>query len=155
MYFKLTAGPAKYFSRQCSLHTVPKETDFPRYNMKCSGKKRYYAEYFMQYHVFHYISCYNAEIWITFRTVHGWPIQKKEKHLNYIIKRFIIIYAKICALYPLCTSRLNLYDDIEEFTVKLFSVQFSSGFFSRKALDICFYMQKTEVFYLVQNSFYK
>ena len=55
---------------------------------------------------------------------------------------------------PLCTSRLNLYDDIEEFTVKLFSVQFSSGFFSRKALDLCFYMQKTEVFYLVWNSFY-
>ena len=50
---------------------------------------------------------------------------------------------------PLCPSRLNLYDDIEEFTVKLFTVQFSSGFFSWKALDICFYMQKTEVFYLV------
>ena len=30
---------------------------------------------------------------------------------------------------PLCSSRLNLYDDIDEFTVKLFSVQFSSGFF--------------------------
>ena len=30
---------------------------------------------------------------------------------------------------PSCTSRLNLYDDIEEFIVKLFSVQFSSGFF--------------------------
>ena len=26
---------------------------------------------------------------------------------------------------PLSTSRLNLYDDIEEFTVQLFSVQFS------------------------------
>ena len=53
---------------------------------------------------------------------------------------------------PLCTSRLNLYDDIEEFTVKLFSVQFSSGFFCRKALDLCFYMQKTEVFYRLEDS---
>ena len=52
-------------------------------------------------------------------------------------------------LNPLCTSRLNSYDDIEEFTVKLFSVQFSTGFYSRKALDLCFYMQKTEVLYLV------
>ena len=33
---------------------------------------------------------------------------------------------------PLCTSRLNLYDDIEEFTVKLFSVQFLSGFLAGK-----------------------
>ena len=44
-----------------------------------------------------------------------------------------------CLINPLCTSRLNLYDEIEEFTVKLFSVQFSSAFFfSRKALDLCF-----------------
>ena len=65
---------------------------------------------------------------------------------------YLSIKVLIHSLYPvnpLCTSRLNLYDDIEEFTVKLFSVQFSSGFFSRKALDLCFYMQKTEVFYLV------
>ena len=30
----------------------------------------YYAEYFMWYHVFHYISCYITEILITFRTGH-------------------------------------------------------------------------------------
>ena len=29
------------------------------------GLTWYYAEYFMQYHVFHYILCYIAEIWIT------------------------------------------------------------------------------------------
>ena len=46
--------------------TVLKEINFPRYNIKCSGGN---AEYFMKYHVFHYIACYIAEIWITFRTV--------------------------------------------------------------------------------------
>ena len=35
------------------------------------GKTWYYAEYFMWYHFFLYISCYIAEIWITFLTVYS------------------------------------------------------------------------------------
>ena len=53
-------------------YTVPKEIHFPPYNMKCSGEKVIlYAEYFMKYNVFHYMSCYIADIWITFRTVYS------------------------------------------------------------------------------------
>ena len=39
-----------------------------------AGKMRYYAEYFLKYRVFHYISCYFAEIWITFRTVYTFKV---------------------------------------------------------------------------------
>ena len=63
--------PLSYRSNKLPRCTVPKVIDFLRYNMKCSaGKTWYYAEYFMWYHVFLYISCYIAKIWITFRT--GW-----------------------------------------------------------------------------------
>ena len=46
-------------------YTVPKEFDFPRYNMKCSWENVILNGIV---HVFHYITCYIAEIWITFRT---------------------------------------------------------------------------------------
>ena len=46
-------------------NSVPMVIDFPRQNMKCSGENVIlYAEYFMQYLGFLYISCYTAEIWI-------------------------------------------------------------------------------------------
>ena len=49
----LIARPGGLYDR---LFTVPKEIDFPRYNRKyIAGKTSYNAEYFMQYHVFHYI----------------------------------------------------------------------------------------------------
>ena len=56
------------FNTFIPLYTVPKIIDFPPYNMKCSGKTRNYAEYFMLYLVFLYISCYIAGIWITLWT---------------------------------------------------------------------------------------
>ena len=45
--------------------------DFPRYNKKCSGENEILRGIFhlVQYHVFLFISCYVAEIWITFWTV--------------------------------------------------------------------------------------
>ena len=47
-------------------YTVPKAIDFPRYSMKCTGENVILRGIF---HVFHYISCYIANILITFRTV--------------------------------------------------------------------------------------
>ena len=49
-----------------------------QYNMKCIGEHMILYILYMQYHVFHGISCYIAEIWITFRTVHilGFTITK-------------------------------------------------------------------------------
>ena len=51
-----------------------------------AGKTWYYAEYFMKYHVFCYISCYSAEIWITFRTgqdvVRSFILLEHEMHLK-------------------------------------------------------------------------
>ena len=37
-----------------------------------AGKTLYYAEYFMYYHVFLYISCYIAEIWIARNRILIW-----------------------------------------------------------------------------------
>ena len=48
-------------------YTVPKEIDFPRYNMKCSGEN--------------VISCYIAEIWIAFLTVY----ELRPKFWTYIL----------------------------------------------------------------------
>ena len=45
-----------------NLYTVPKVTIFRDIRRNVAGKTRYYAEYFMQYLVFLYNSCYNAEI---------------------------------------------------------------------------------------------
>ena len=50
------------------MYTVPMVTDFPRYNMKCGGENEYYVDYFI-FLVFLFISCYIAEILITFWTV--------------------------------------------------------------------------------------
>ena len=44
-------------------YTVPKDMTW-----NVAGKTWYYAEYFMKYHVFLFISCYIAEIWIAFLT---------------------------------------------------------------------------------------
>ena len=50
------------------------------------GKTRYYADYFKIYHVFTYISCYIAEILITFWTVHGQNISIKIcRHLSFVL----------------------------------------------------------------------
>ena len=49
------------------LCTVPKLIDFPRYNIKCSWENVILRGEW--YHVFLYISCYIAEIRITFWTV--------------------------------------------------------------------------------------
>ena len=42
--------------------------DFPRYKKKCSGENEILCGIFhlVQYHVFLFISCYVAEIWIIF-----------------------------------------------------------------------------------------
>ena len=53
-------------------HTVPKLIDFPRYNMKCSGENEKLCGIFHVVSRFPlYISCYFAEIMITFWKVHG------------------------------------------------------------------------------------
>ena len=53
-------------------YTVPKEIDFPRYNMKCSRENVILRGIFhVVYHVFIYISCYIVEIWIAFLTVYS------------------------------------------------------------------------------------
>ena len=60
----------------------------------------------------------------------GFKIETEIKLLGFTLSNCKnIVEIHFTAINPLCTSRLNLYDDIEKFTVKLFSVQFSSGFF--------------------------
>ena len=68
-------------SRSIYSSMVPKVIDFPRYIMKCTGKARHYAEYFMLYLVFLYISCYIAEILITF-----WAVYSKDD-LRFLLSR--------------------------------------------------------------------
>ena len=51
-------------------NTVPKEINFPQYNMKCSGKNVILRGIFHVVHImFSMFSCYIAEIGIIFRTV--------------------------------------------------------------------------------------
>ena len=60
--------------------TVPKEIDFPRYNMKCSGENVILRRIFHVVSCFplHYMLLYIAEIWITFRTVCMASLASKE-----------------------------------------------------------------------------
>ena len=63
------------FEQRITMHTLPKEINFPRYNMKCSGGNVILCGIV---NVFHYITCYIAEICITFRTVHSaWLFAEK------------------------------------------------------------------------------
>ena len=58
------------------VYTVRKIIDFPRYNMKCSGENVILHGIFHK--VFHYISCYIAEIRIVFQTGRALENQLKQ-----------------------------------------------------------------------------
>ena len=46
----------------------------------------------MQYHVFHYISCYIAEIWITFGQCVQCTLYSVLVHAHVILAKFILIF---------------------------------------------------------------
>ena len=54
-----------------SPHTLPMVIDFPRYNMKCTGENEILRGIFDVLSRFPvlFISCYVADMWITFWTV--------------------------------------------------------------------------------------
>ena len=77
----------------------------------------------MYYHVFLYISCYIAEIWITFLTVHGrgggynvgcWRVQQVQESL-------MINFANAIDIFSLLNSEIHFWKQIN--TLRLIQSQ--------------------------------
>ena len=96
-------------------HNVPTEIYSPRYNIKCRGGNVILCGIFhvLQYHIFLFISCYIAEIWIAFLTVHGggW-VQlyiSNDDGLCPSIALFILL-CKLCSMFTLHSTVQRPYN---------------------------------------------
>ena len=100
------AGPASLHRMSLYGHTVPKEINISQYNMKTW----YYGEYFMEYYVLLYISCY---AFLTVHTVVGSILSKDAlPSLFLYLCRYSILF-RVQILYKffrLCTYCRDLYN---------------------------------------------
>ena len=93
-------------------YTVPKEIDFPQHNIKCSGENVTLHGIFHLRSCFPLLSCYIAEIWITFRTVINWPslLIRFIKQIN-PLNPFPAVKVPTRTFHPLVFHRKKLQTD--------------------------------------------
>ena len=128
-----THRPLLYSIYCIGAYTVPKEIYFPRYNMKCSG------ENLILRGIFHVVSYYIAEIWITFLTVYVVRDNNEDRILACKVSKGppkfdvnvaeLYSYCRVPVVNTLSANKVNDYTENHFCTVFNFKLLFPLSFF--------------------------